>query len=198
MQYSSWAGRAAPPRGCFPQGRSGAAILEAVGPPGAVPTWKRMLVPKATATASHIPLDALTRDLPPETRELLSELISLIRSTIPEATERVNLGWKSLNFAHPSVGYFCGLFPSDGRVVVAFEFGVLLPDPDGILDDRGCARQVRYVPVLSPHTFPRAALKRLLRAAISLPPERATRIALVRSGAKPVLPKPRTRKRTIS
>jgi len=155
-------------------------------------------VSKPAAKSYQIPLDALTRDLLPETRAILSELTSLIISTIPEATQKVNLGWKSLNFAHPSVGYFCGLFPSDGRVVVAFEFGVLLPDPDGILDDRGCARQVRYVPVLSPHTFPRAALKRLLRAAISLPPERATRIALVRSGAKPVLPKPRTRKRTIS
>ena len=153
---------------------------------------------KPAAKSSQVPLDALTRDLLPETRAVLSELTSLIISTIPEATEKVNLGWKSLNFSHPNVGYFCGLFPIDDRVVVAFEFGVLLPDPDGILDSRSCAKQVRYARIRSLDAFPRAALKRLLRAAVSLPRERSARIALARSGAKPVLPKLRTRKRSPS
>jgi len=153
-------------------------------------------VSKPAAKSYQIPLDALTRDLLPETRAILSELTSLIISTIPEATQKVNLGWKSLNFSHPNVGYFCGLFPVDDRVVVAFEFGVLLPDPDGILDSRSCAKQVRYAQIRSLDALPRAALKRLLRAAVSLPRERSTRIALARSGAKPVLLKPPTRKRT--
>jgi len=155
-------------------------------------------VSKPAAKSSQMPLDALTRDLLPETRAVLSELTSLIIRSIPEATEKVNLGWRSVNFSHPSVGYFCGLFPVDDRVVVAFEFGVLLPDPDGILDSRSCAKQVRYARIRSLDALPRAALKRLLRAAVSLPRERSTRIALARSGAKPVLPKPRTRKRTPS
>lgn len=153
---------------------------------------------KPAAKSSQMPLDALTRDLLPETRAVLSELTSLIIRSIPEATEKVNLGWRSVNFSHPSVGYFCGLFPVDDRVVVAFEFGVLLPDPDGILDSRSCAKPVRYARIRSLDALPRASLKRLLRAAVPLPRERSTRIALARSGAKPVLPKPLTRKRTPS
>jgi hypothetical protein len=155
-------------------------------------------VSKPAAKLSQSPLDAITRDLLPETRAVLSEARSLIMTTIPEATEKVNLGRKSLNFSHPDVGYFCGLRPVDDRVTVEFEFGVLLPDPDGILDSRSCAKQVRYARIHSHDALPRAAFKRLLRAAVSLPRERSTRIALVRSGAKLVLPKPRARKRTRS
>jgi hypothetical protein len=135
-------------------------------------------VSKPAAKSSQIPLAALTRDLPPETRAILLELTSLIISTIPEATEKVNLGRRSLNIGHPNVGYFCGLSPIDDRVIVAFEFGVLLPDPNGILDARSCAKQVGCTRVRSLDVFPRAALKRLLRVAVSLPRERSTRIAL--------------------
>jgi hypothetical protein len=74
-------------------------------------------------------LDALTRDLSPRTQDLLAELRSLVVRTIPAATEKVNLGWKSLNFSHPNAGYFCGLFPVDDRVIAAFEFGVLAARP---------------------------------------------------------------------
>jgi hypothetical protein len=123
-------------------------------------------------------------------RAVLSELRSLIHTTIPDSTEKVTLGWRSLNFSHPDVGYFCGVFPLAERVVMAFEFGALLPDPDGILDSRSCAKQVRYLRITSRKSIPRASLKRLLRAAVSLPGDRATRIGLVRSGAKPQVPKP--------
>ena len=134
----------------------------------------------------------------PETRVVLSELRSLIMTTIPEATEKITLGRQSLNFSHPNVGYFCRLCPVDDQVTVEFEFGVLLPDPDGVLQGNSCARQVRYARIRPFNAPPRAAFKRLLRAAVSLPPERTTRLALVRSGAKLVLPKPRTRKRNHS
>lgn len=154
-------------------------------------------MPRSGVKSSPVPLEALTRELPPVTRAAFAELTSLIRSTIPEATEKVNLGWKSLNFSHPAVGYFCGLFPLQDRIVIAFEFGVLLADPDRILDTRSCSKQVRYMRILSHHKIPRPALKRLLRAAISLPADRSTRIALVRSGARPVR-MPGTKRRTPS
>ena len=155
-------------------------------------------MPKPAADSSQPPIAALTRDLPLETRDLLTELDSLIGNTVPGVTRKVNLGWKSLNFSHPRVGYFCGLFPVRDRVIVAFEFGVLLPDPTELLDDRGCAKQVRYLPVRSRNRIPRTALKRFLQAAVSLPGDRATRIALAKSGARPVASKPGTRKRRAS
>jgi len=165
-------------------------------------------MPKTAADSSQPPIAALTRDLPLETRDLLTELDSLIGNTVPGVTRKVNLGWKSLNFSHPRVGYFCGLFPVRDRVIVAFEFGVLLPDPTGLLDDRGCAKQVRYLPVRSRNRIPRTALKRFLQAAVSLPGDRAARIALAKSGAtgialsksgaRPVASKPGTSKRRAS
>jgi hypothetical protein len=145
-----------------------------------------------------VPLESLTRDLLPETRATFLEIKSVVTSTIPEATEKVNLGWKSLNFSHPNVGYFCGLFPVDDRVIMVFEFGVLLPDPDGILNGQDCAKQVRFARIRAHEAIPRAALKRLLRGAVSLPSDRTTRLALVRAGARPVLRKPRPRKRVPS
>ena len=130
--------------------------------------------------------DILTQDLTPEMRAALSELASLIRSTVPGTTEKVNLGWRSLNFYHPDVGYFCGLFPFEDRIDVAFEFGVLLADPEGILDSGKGSKQVRFARIRSVESMPREALERLLGAAVSLPADRSTRIALTRSGAKPV------------
>ena len=44
---------------------------------------------------------------------------------------------------HQDVGYFCGVFAHSNAVQVAFEFGVLLPDPHGVLSGSGA--QVRYV-----------------------------------------------------
>jgi hypothetical protein len=131
----------------------------------------------------------------PETRVILSELRSIILTTLPEATEKVTLARRSLNFSHPDVGYFCRLRPDDGQVTFELEFGVLLPDPDGILIGNSCAKQVRYARFRSTAALPRTGIRRLLRAAVSLPPERATRLALVRSGAMLVVPAPRRRKR---
>ncbi len=125
----------------------------------------------------------LTRDLPPEIGARLADLRAIIRRTVPEAVEKVNPGWRSLSFSHPQVGYFCGLFPFADRVDVAFEFGVLLPDPDGFFDDLG--RQVGFARLRTGQRLRKAAFQRLLRAAVALPAERAVRLALVRAGARP-------------
>ncbi len=148
-------------------------------------------VPKTSPTS----LDPLTRDLFPETKTVLAELRSLILSTLPDSTEKVALGRRSLNFSHPNVGYFCRLRPVDESVALEFEFGVLLPDPDRILIGNSCARQIRYARIPSVRALPRAGIRRLLLAAVSLPPERSTRLALVGAQAKPVLPYQRKVKR---
>jgi hypothetical protein len=157
---------------------------------------EKLIVSKPSTKPSETPLDAITRDLLPDTRAVFTELRSLIMATIPDATEKVTLPRRSVNFSHPNVGYFCGLSPEDGRVTVEFKFGVLLPDPDRILVGNSCAKQVRYTRIGSLKALPRAAFRRLLRAAVSLPREHSTRLALVRSGAKLVHPKPRASKRT--
>lgn len=129
-------------------------------------------------------LQTLVRYVTPETRSVFLELRSLVKETLPRASEKVTLGRTSLNFSHPNVGYFCRIRPIDGRVSIEFQFGILLPDPDNILEGNSCAKQVRYVPVPSCAAIPRAGLRRLLKAAVSLPSDASSRHALVRGGAK--------------
>ena len=140
---------------------------------------------KAAGNAENA-LKTLTRYVMPETRHLFNELRALVKSTLPTATEKVALGRKSLNFSHPDVGYFCRIRPIDGRVTIEFQFGVLLLDPDGILDSKSCAKQVRFAVIPSMNAIPREGLKGLLQAAVSLPSDASARSALVSSGAKPV------------
>ncbi len=152
-------------------------------------------MPRPPTKSPPLPSGPIVRDLPPETRELLAELTSLVIQTVPEATQKLNLRRKTFGFNHPDVGHFCEIFPREERVVIAFEFGVLLPDPDGILDARTCAKQVRYLPIGSHDRVPCAALRHFLRAAVSLPAEYSTRVALAKAGARLVTPRRRRRKR---
>ena len=144
------------------------------------------MMAKSTTKPLEASINTLTRDLPPEILSILAELRSIIRLTIPDATEKVNMGWRSLNYSHPEVGYFCGLFPFSDRVDIVFEFGVLLADPDGFFDNLG--KQVGFARVRSLKEIRRPSFNRLLKEAVLLPANRSTRVALVRSGAKVEVP----------
>jgi hypothetical protein len=143
-------------------------------------------MPKPSEKPLEESLETMVRDLPPEINSAFSELRSIIKLTIPESTEKANPGWRSLNFSHPQVGYFCGLFPFPDRIDVVFEFGVLLADPDGIFDGHG--KQVGFIRIHSTKEIRRGPFKRMLKAAVALPENRATRLALVKAGARPAAP----------
>jgi hypothetical protein len=95
-------------------------------------------------------IEDLLADSTPEVGELTFRLRDLIRSVMPDATERIYPGWHGIGFHHPTAGYVCALFPGADRVRVGFEHGHLLPDPGGVFDSGG--KQVRYITVheLSP------------------------------------------------
>ena len=114
---------------------------------------------------------------PPPIQKLAEELQALIAASVPAATASVNLGWRSISFRHPKAGYFCGLFPKPDCVLMLFEFGVLLPDPEHLLEGDG--RQVRYVTVWPATPLPAAALGTFIAAALDLPPGRATKMAMM-------------------
>ena len=90
-------------------------------------------------------IEDLLDDHSPEVADLTLQIRQLIRSAIPEVTERVYLGWHGVGFHHPSAGYVCAIFPATDHVRIGFEHGHLLPDPEGVLDPGG--RQVRYLTV---------------------------------------------------
>ncbi|MCY4108085.1 MAG: DUF1801 domain-containing protein [Chloroflexi bacterium] len=92
----------------------------------------------AEASAGDV-LPSHTRDI----RDLTRRLRELVRVVAPAATEKVYPGWHGFGFHDPKAGYFCGIFPQTDSVKLEFEFGRLLPDPQGLLQGEG--KQVRYV-----------------------------------------------------
>jgi hypothetical protein len=127
-------------------------------------------------------LDGLLSAFDPEIGDLTRRLCQFVVSAAPEARQKVNPGWGSLNFSHPGVGYFLGLFPGADRVDVAFEFGVLLPDPKDLLKGEGS--QVRYLRLGAGEDLPEDELRHLIEAALDLPASRDERLEMVRSGAR--------------
>jgi hypothetical protein len=112
-----------------------------------------------------------------EVRHQVVTLRALIRQVAPSAVERVYRGGHAIGYTDPGVGHFCTIFPQRATVELAFEFGVLLPDPTRLLAGRG--RQVRTVDLPPGRPLPAPALQLLIKAALSLPPSRAARLQLV-------------------
>lgn len=91
---------------------------------------------------------------------------------VPHATERVRLGWRLIGYNAPA--YFAFISFERDHVRIGFEWGVMLPDPAGLL--RGDGAQVRYVVVATANDLHTPGLAVLLREAAGLrPPPRATR-----------------------
>lgn len=120
-------------------------------------------------------LTQLLDPYPAPVRTVATHLAALIRVTAPGAVEAVRPKLRCVQYSRPRYGYFCGLYPQVSSVQLLFEFGVLLPDPDGLL--RGASPSVRFVTVREYHPLHVPALCQLIAAAYSLP-RRADRIAL--------------------
>ena len=105
-----------------------------------------------------------------------------MRETVPDATEAAYPGWHAIGYRHPVCGYFCGIFPQHEDVLLGFEFGVLLPDPQKLLEGKGT--QVRFARVATEKDIRPTALKQFIRAALDLPPRRNVKLAMIRSGAR--------------
>jgi hypothetical protein len=132
---------------------------------------------------SKITVEELLQSHNPEIRTIVAGLQILIMEMVPNAAETANPGWHSISYRHPEQGYFCGLFPTQDHVILVFEFGILLPDPDGVLVGDG--KQVRNVILYSPDEIPAESIQQLLIEAINLPPGKNDKLELIRSGAKP-------------
>lgn len=90
---------------------------------------------------------------------------ALIEATIPELTSKANPGWRAITYRHPDAGYVVGVFPFDDRVDLIFERGAALPDPDEVLEGDHL-KQVRFVRLVPGGRVPKAAIRRLLHAAV--------------------------------
>ena len=83
---------------------------------------------------------------PPEIQALANELRSLVKATLPNVVEAVYPGWKLIGYRvkEADKSHYMGFVaPLPDRVVLGFEYGVLLSDPHGLLEGDG--KQVRQV-----------------------------------------------------
>ena len=141
--------------------------------------WKGLMAKTKTSASPEVILAGHA----PEVRRLAERLRTLIRETVPDAFETAYPGWHGIGYRHPESGYFCAIFPQPAGVRLAFEWGVLLPDPHGLLG--GTGKQVRYVEINQDEDLRETAIRDLLLAAVDLPGDRAFKLALIRQSAKP-------------
>jgi len=115
-------------------------------------------------------------------QELVMRLRELLRQVVTEATETAYPRWHGIGYRHPDSGYFCAIFPQDDRVLLSFEFGVLLPDPAGLLEGDG--KQVRYVPIRKESDIREDEFVMMIHAALDLPSRRDEKLEMIRAGVR--------------
>ncbi len=126
--------------------------------------------------------DQLLAPFPDEIRETAQALRVLVRRARPDAIERVRPGWGLIGYDVPNVGrtaYFAFVWAEPEHAHLGFEHGVLLDDPDGLLQGAGVTKQVRWVTLTRPDQIDEAALAPLVRDAARVASlTRAERVAI--------------------
>lgn len=126
--------------------------------------------------------DQLLAPYPDAIRETAQVFRNLVRRVMPEAIERVRPGWGLIGYDVPvgrRTAYFAFVWPEWEHAHLGFEHGVLMADPDGLLQGAGITKRVRWVTASRPEEVDAAALEPLIREAARVAGlSRAERVAL--------------------
>ena len=101
----------------------------------------------------QIPPDSLLDGYPPAMQETARALQALVREAVPDAWERVRVGWHLIGYDLPLRRYgvyFAYVAPEPDHVHLGFEWGVFMSDPQRLLEGEGVTRQVRWLTFTSP------------------------------------------------
>ncbi len=110
---------------------------------------------------------------PPEIQRLANELRVLVKETVPNVKEAVYTGWKLIGYRVKkgrSDAYFCFIAPFENRVMLGFEYGVQLFDPNLWLEGDGT--QVRYLTVREQDDIEAEAFRAFIAEAAQIALER--------------------------
>ena len=139
----------------------------------------------------RVPPEFLLDGYPTEIRALAERLRDAVREAVPDAIERVRPGWRLIGYDVPvgrRMAYFAYVAPEFEHVHLGFEHGVLMRDPDGLLEGAHLRlRRVRYLTFVPGARLARRRLVELTREAARVAAlTRAERLALVLDrGARP-------------
>ncbi len=101
----------------------------------------------------------------PEVQSIAAKLRELVYEVIPDVSETVYLGWKIALYKKRSE--ICGIQPAGDRCNLYLTRGVLLLDPQGLLE--GSGKRLRHVKVRSVVGITAQGIRELLRQAVELP-----------------------------
>jgi hypothetical protein len=126
----------------------------------------------SAAKPEPIPPELFLAGYPDEIRDLAERLRAVVLEAVPEALERVRIGWRIIGFDIPidrKTRYFAFVAPEVKHVHIGWEPGILMADPDGIL--RGAhlkLKRVRYVTYEPGDAIPTDVLVRYTQEAAAL------------------------------
>ena len=111
-------------------------------------------------------LDDLLTRRPPGVAAMARRLVATLRDIRPDLVATVRLGWGSVNFTHPRLGYLCCVYPGREHAALVFADGRLLDHPR--LVDDGKVKRVRWIPFEPGEPVPVDDIAILLVEAIAL------------------------------
>jgi hypothetical protein len=111
-------------------------------------------------------IEELLEHFSPEVGELTLETRELVRSVMPDAVEKVNLGWKNVIFSTgPTMRSAVFVInPMAKRVNLNIGEATTLDDPDRLLE--GTGKGIRHVKIHDRSVLARPELRRLLETAL--------------------------------
>jgi hypothetical protein len=110
-------------------------------------------------------VETYLREEHPVTAELALWTCAAVRAADPDLAERVYRGWRGIGFRHPEAGYVGAVFPRTEWVVLLFEHGASMPDPEGVLLGNGS--QTRSIRIDGPSDRTAALIERYVQQAIA-------------------------------
>ena len=124
------------------------------------------------AAPESMPPEFFLAGYPPEIRDMAERLRVVVVEAVPDAIERVRIGWRLIGYDVP-VGrrtrYFAFVAPEPEHVHLGFEYGVWMSDPEGLLLGAHLAlRKVRFVTYEPGDSIPSHVLVRYVREAAAL------------------------------
>ena len=121
--------------------------------------------------AQSVPVEAFLEGYSPKHRAIANRLRAIIRRTIPEATERVRSGWRVIGFDLPKgrrSPFFAWIFPEHEHVHLGFPQGVLIADPERLMDGEGITKRARWLTFTSVEEIDEVLAEQLIRAAAGI------------------------------
>ena len=131
-----------------------------------------------------IPVEVFLESFPPPIRAAAEALRGLIRRIVPDADEMVRPGWGVIGYNVPvrrGAPYIGGVFPQQEHCHLLLEQGVLLADPNHLLEGAGVTKRVRWL------TFNRPADVTAQADAIVALLQDAVRVAAMSRGERQLL-----------